>query len=529
MENTAPTNTNASKRDFRWLWRAGWIVLALAAGLALYLVLTARRPVIYSPATTVRPSPEYERKLDPARSNRGVEISDTNPPPVVTVTTNAGQIHVSYPAPQNHSVETLGFVQQRMEGSEKLQLGDVSLKLKRIGFAWTPPPTNSPSGTSSPVPAKLYPGKFYSTDGTLKPVPIKFHSVGVNVSPVPAQFYDAELKPVADAEVLRALPELREREMMPQWNYPTYRFDLELLGGPWMVLESKLYDATTHAPLGDEGWHQPIKDGHSYNVAPFLWRQAPVELMIDLVTGPVEEEEILPQPGAYFTIGGCRYYLLYATDSADPSSQRSDAKTVSLTFTPFSGQRTSRKQSFLYFKASPYAAKTAFQMDYLDAEGKLFAWHDLSLRFPLRHYVSGELAAIKKIRVRKYTRGHRVVIRLPALPALPTMNQNMDDLFQVRTPLLKFERRQEQEEYIQRMTQLVFGFNPTTNPPTSIYPRWFTNATPVEVLEDYAQVMGVSGQLYVDQEKLQIRKDDRSGALEVKEKLLKLWEKLKGP
>ncbi len=507
MENTAPANTNASKRDFRWLWRTGWVVLALVAGLALFLVLTAK-PAFYSPAKTVRSSPEYETKLDPARSNRGVEISDTNPPPVVTVTTNAGRIQVSYPAPQNHSVETLGFARHWIEGSDKLQLGDVSLQLKRIGFAWAPPSTNS---TSSNLPRSHPP-------------------VHGNQSRVPAQFYDAELRPVAEAEVLRALPERQEREMTTENNYPSYRFDLELLGGPWMVLEAKLYDATTHAPLNNEGRQQRLKYGHSYTTASLLWRPTPVELIVDLVTGPLDEEEMLPLPGAFFTFGGCRYHLLYATDSADFFSQRANPKTMALEFMPFTGQRSKVKLSSLYFRASPYAAQMAFQFEYLDAEGKPIAWYDMgSFRGELRHRVYSELAAIKKIRVRKYTRGHRVVIRLPALPALPTINQNMDDLFQVRAPLLKFESRQEQEEYIRRMTQLGFGFNPTTNPPTSIYPRWFTNATAVEVLEDYAKVIGVSGQLYVDQEKLQILKGKPSVLLEARENILKLWGKLRGP
>lgn len=500
MDELTPTDSASATppRRYRWVWRVCWLLLLVLFVAVLYLVLTAR-PAFYSSATTLRPSSDYDQKLDPTRSNVHADTVSNSAPPVITATTNAGKIRIEYPKPKAHSVEILGFAKHQIEGSEKIQLGDVSLQLKRIGYAWVPPPTNSS---------------------------------GSNLSPVPARFFDAELKPIAEAEILREFPNSWEREMETAKNFSTYRFDLEILGEPWRVLDVSLYDATTHAPLTSGSSIQYIKNGYKYSTSPFLWRSTPVALMVDLAVGPLEEEEFLPQPGGFFSLAGRRYYLLFATDdpSAGSYSQITDAKKVSIQFTPLIGQRPSVKESYFLYQASPYAAQAAFHFEYLDAEGKIIARSGGNTsNGELMQNVPCELAAIKKIRVRKFRMAHRVVIRLPALPGLPPENESVDNLFQVRAPLLKFTHQSEQQEYIRRMTQLDMSYLSSTNFPANIYPRWFTNATTAEVLEDYAQIMGVQGQLFVDQERLLIENGKLPWPLEMQRKMLKQWEKLRGP
>ena len=184
----------------------------------------------------------------------------------------------------------------------------------------------------------------------------------------------------------------------------------------------------------------------------------------------------------------------------------------------------------MLFRASPYPAQHAFEIEYLDINGKkLETAGGGSGGGQIIQSVRGQLADIHKIRVRKYRTGHRVIIQLPRLPGLPPENQKVDNLFLVRVPILKFNRQYEQEEYLRKMTQLGLPYIPSTNTAAMIYPRWLTNATTLQVLNDYAHMMGVQGQLYVNQEKLQIENGQRPWLMQLREKAQAVWEKLRGP
>jgi hypothetical protein len=471
-------------------------VLLIVAGVGVYLVLTTR-PAYYSPADVVRKSSDYQRKLNPPR----VAMLATNASPItnLTITTNFGKVRLEYPVTQPSSVEVINFTVHHLTNGELAQLGGTSIRLRRIGQAWAPPGTNSQSS---------------------------YHNN------IPAQFYDADLKILSDAEVVRAMPERWDRTVDCQDNRPTVSFDLEIRGDPWKVLGAGLYDARSQQAVSS-GWSsRQSKDGYRYDMHPYIWHYAPVEFMVDLGLGPVTEEEISPQPGSHFQVGPCRYQLIFAGDgySAGSYSSSSGATMASFELSAPVQQQASRKECVFLFHSSPTANHSVFELEYLDAAGKKIETSGgSSSGSQILQGVRGELAAVKKIRVRKYSSGHRVVIRLPGLPGLPPENQQVDNLFRVRAPLLRFDREYEQQEYIRRVTQLDMVHISTPNLPAGTYPRWFTNATPVEVLEDYAHVMGIQGQLYVNQEKLLIEKGKLPWPLEAQEKLLKLWKKLRGP
>jgi hypothetical protein len=250
-----------------------------------------------------------------------------------------------------------------------------------------------------------------------------------------------------------------------------------------------------------------------------------------MVLGPEEVEELRPQVGESFTVGGSRYQLIFAADnlSAQNYSQGSGSKTSYLELgMPFANK--GQKKSLLLFNITPVARQNVFEMDYLDAGGKVTTtaggnWSGAEIIQNLRC----ELADVKTIRVRKFSAGHRFVFRLPRLPGLPPENQQVDNLFAVRVPLLRFDRDYEQAEYIRRITQLGMPSLSAPSLPPGTYPRWLTNATVAEVLEDYRQVMGVTNYFYVDREKLTIEKRDRDWLQEGLEETLKTLKKLRGP
>ncbi|MGV3755241.1 MAG: hypothetical protein ACO1QS_07655 [Verrucomicrobiota bacterium] len=495
MENTAPTTSTVSaKRDLRWFWYACWVVLFVVAGVALYLVLTAR-PAYYSPAAQVRKNDDYEKKLKPPPVN-ALATNAPLTPPNVTLTTNNGELRIEYLYSGTVTKEALNFTIHHVDGGALARLGDTAFRLKRIGTAWTPPSTNISYGTT-----------------------------------LPARFYGADLKLLPDADVLADLPKTWERQIHCRDNYPNFRFDFEITGGEWKMLTASFYDARTHSTISS-GWSgQEWKQGYKYEIGLQMWHSAPVDLMIDVATAPVEVEEIEPRAGASFQAGAARYHLIFTGDDLSGGSygSSSDGKKTSFHI-PLTQPNRPQKECVFIYHCEANAQHKPFELEYLDAAGKkIETAGGGSSSGQIIQGLRGELANVKKIRVRKYLSGHRVIIRLPGLPELPPENQNVDNLFRVRAPMLKFNREYEQAEYIRRITQMDLVHVTTPNFPPGTYPRWFTNATPVEVLEDYATIMGVPGQLYANPEKLAIEKGFRPWPMEAQEKLQKLWKKLRGP
>jgi hypothetical protein len=316
-------------------------------------------------------------------------------------------------------------------------------------------------------------------------------------------------------------------------NRNSYQFDFEILGPAWKFQSLALFDARTQSRLTDGSSSSSRKDGYRVELEPYLWHQAPVELVADITTGPTEEEEILPQPGSSFTVGPVSYHLIFTGDnlSGNSYSYGSSGNSSHMELqAPAARQNQKSKECVFVFLGLPLSTLSPFDIEYLDADGKPLKTIGYSRSgSKILQGVEGEVQHIKKIRVRKYTAHHRVVIRLPELPNLPAANRNLENLFAARTPYLRFEREYEHEEFIRRIVQLESPHLTGPMLPPGTYPRSFTNATVMDVLEDYARVHGISGQFYVNQEKLSIEKGQRQWPDEVREKLVKLWKRLSGP
>jgi hypothetical protein len=496
MDETAPTIT---ARKVRWLWRACWLLLLLLTGIGLYLVATAR-PAFYSPPDEVRKTGDYTQKLNPPRLN----AIGTNLSPLAalktTITTNQGEIRIEYLKTDSKTVDTLGFTLHPLKGADVARAGESSVRLRRIGYAWAPPGSHMK----------------------------QIYSVGI-----PADFFDGDLKPLTLAEVQRDLTNQWDRTVDASLNSPGFRFDLEFSSPHWKVLGVGLYDARTHVPL-TSGWGGQHLGEHGYKISmrPYIRHSVPVELIVDVALDAGADEEILPQTGSTFTIGPCRYHLVHIAEHVPASnfSYGEGGKQLSVFFPQPAVQQPPLKECAFVFHASPGARQAAFVLEYLDAAGnKLETGGGGSSGSQIVQGVKSELADIKKIRVRKFRSGHRLIFQLPGLPGLPPPPQKMNNLFQVRASRLYFDSDWEQADYVRRITQLEMAHISKPGPPAGTYPRWLTNVTMEDVLKDYAQVNGLQGQLYVDQETLKIEQGAHPWPLQVKERLQKLWEKLHGP
>lgn len=495
-------STPPLKSRYRWVWRSCWIVLLLAFVWGVYLLLIGL-PVLYSPPDKVRWSPDYLTKMNPPRQATPMSKILTNGPSAIKVTTNKNQVRIEYTMPQSHLADLVGFTLHRVNCSDIVRMGDLAFKLKRIGYGWAPPGTNTQASSTQ----------------------------------VPANFYDPDFRLLTEAEVKQELPQSSERSISCQSSRPSYRFDMEISGGPSKFLWANLFDARTQVEL-TSGWGHDERGQtlHMLEMNPFLWRKTPVELVVDFATDV--QEEILAFTNASFTIGAARYHLVFAGDGLSrrtishgwDDTQASIEVSLAATNAP-RGQLDDL--CLLVFDSATRPSQSVFELEFLDTDGKkIETGAGNTYLSQEKHWLYCKKSEIKSIRVRKFTKAHRIVMSFPNLPGPSPANQVVENLFDVRLPLLRFDNEAEQEEYLERITQLsLYRFHTFSSPslPSNSYPRWLTNATPVDVLEDFAQLQGVKGPFYVDQENLSIVEGSLPWLKQIKTKLDRLIEILKGP
>lgn len=497
MEENAPTSPPKSR--YRWVWRLCWIVLLLAFLWGAYMSLTGL-PALYSPADKVRkPASAYLDKMNPPRYAIQVSKTPTNGPTAITVTTNGSKVRIEYKMPKADPVDVVGFTLHRAKSDDIVRMGDLAFKLKRIGYGWAPPGTNT---------------QQYSTQ-------------------VPGVFYDADFRQLTDAEVKQELKHSWERSINSRGSRPSYRFDMEVSGGPNKFLGASLFDARTQVELTSGTSFSENGQTHTLEIEPFLWHKASVELVVDFASDM--QEEMLSLTNASFTIGVSRYHLVFAEDGfsssyyghgSDSSNPYVEVRLVA-TNSPVNPQK---EQCLLIYASSPPASQTAFELEYLDASGrKIETGGGSSSSGQIMQWLKCKKADIKSIRVKKYASAHRIVLSFPYLPGPPPSNQEIENLFQVRVPLLRFNYEHDERDFIERVTQVKLHNFPYTSLPSGTYPRWLTNATPADVLETYAQLQGIASPFYVDQDDFTVRQGSLTWPMQAKTKIEKFIKKMKGP
>ena len=496
MESTAPPNVS----KHLWLWVVFSLLLLALLGVGGYLLATGK-PAFYSPPDVVRKSRDYDEKMNPPKISFAGLNTNKLALSAVSVTTNQGKIRIEYPEVQSsgNSVVVQEFKLHRAEAGELVKIEGVEINLKRIGQAWAMPTTNANRWQRPRV---------------------------------PASFYRPNLVPMKNEEVVAELPDLWERQIGSRDNYNAYRFDFDINGGDWKFLSGSLFDARTHAQLVWGYSSGRRSRGLEWMIEPHIWHETPLDLVLDISVGPLEEEEMAPQQGNSFSVGPVTYQLLYCSGGLSTSthSSGSSGKMEYMEFVEWTPAITKKKESVFLFKSNNRVDQKNFEITYLDAENKPLntsaGGHSSQYLFDA---VYGDLAEVKKIRVRKYPVAHRIIYRLPGLPLGVPSNQKVDNLFQASVPMLRFDYEYEQKEFIQRVAQVEFGSFPRTNLPAGTYPRYFTNATVADVLKDYEKLMGAQGQAYVNQEKLQIEVGKRPWPLEALGKVQEFLKKIKGP
>lgn len=466
--------------------------MLLSALVIVYLAVTALPP-FYSPPDAVRKGSDYAGKIDPPKSSLKPDPK-TIPPPVFTIITNSGRITIKYPSSSVREIVTPPYTVHRLEGGQTIKLDDVSLRLKRIGHAWDPSPLARVRGSTH--------------------------------RNAPAQFYHPDLRPLSEAETQLAFSQSTDRLVELQNNRPSFRFDLEITGGTWRMLRTGLYDAQTQASINVFTVNRFTTEGYWFGTAPHLWHSTSVDLVFDLAVGMVQEMEIPFQRNMTFYVDNVRYDLIHAANDSGGGSRIYNKDMVEIPAP--SPVPLSHPQSILLYHPSHAPSDKLFELIYLDGSGKRIT-HSGSggVYSDIIETVEARLEEIRTVRIMKYGGLHRVVIRLPGLPGLP--DEPVQNLFAVRAPYLQFHNNSEQLVYVLLITQLDMQWTSPCSAPSAAYPRFFTNATAADVLEDYARLCGAPGSFYVDQENLTIKQGQVPWLMEAKEKLERTWEKLTTP
>jgi len=494
MENIPNTAMPPSKLRWLWLTLAGIVLVLFALG--GYLAVTSL-PALYSPPDRVRSNTDYDKKMNPPKV-KPMDAAALPAKPVITISTNSGRVRLEHAVINQTEIYPLTMGFHRLDGTNTVTVNGTSVSLKHIGYA------------------QMNPGQYRTNSYQYD---------------VPGQFYYPNLQPLTEEETTNAYPHTWERSLDCEAGSPTYRFVLDVGPGSYQFLSAQIFDARTHRSQ-TQGWSSQQNQSHGQMVTmrTAMWHQAPVEVVIDLALGKPEIEEIEPVAGASFRYGNSTQHLIYAGDVAEfsgwSSSSGSQSEHVELSL-PKAGQK--KPHAAFVFVGVPSTSFHAIDFEFLDKEGKpLSTGGGGSSGAHIIKNLEASAAEVKKIRVTKHLEAHRFVFSLPRLPGVLPGNEKMGNLFAVRIPFVAFREHYEQVNFLQRITQLDAGNALYNNIQPGSYPRTFTNTTPAEILADYARLLNVKGELYVNQETLKIE-ERKPFYLEVRNKVRDFWKKIKGP
>lgn len=436
---------------------AGLLLLLIGAGMVVWLWQGGKG--LYSNPTAVRTNDTYLRAHAPA----------TNIPPVpptlfdsITVTESETEISIANPVvPYILSDRTFGTLHVHHAGeSQTVRIGDGSISLLYIGTAY---------GTNPPANPRQH---AWEVDG---------------------KYFKPDLTPIGPDEMLGVLPK-RERKMHFNGEFPRVKFYFAGTNLPPMkALDFALFDARTRHPL--TGGHSRAGLHHAFRIETEakLWHSAPVELVFTIATGPLETFSMPAREAAELKFSGGHMRLILVTEhdlAGWSSSQQNGTNTMTfdLQASLTVANEDKPKTSFVFF-CWPMASKLPVDIEFLGADGKELPGPrgSGSSEQLLTASVQARPDEVHEVRIKYYPNVHRLIFTLPELPGLPEENRNLDNLFDVHIPFMRFRYeyafRQNIAELVQ-MSEPRFQFNY----PTNFFPATRTNTTARQLFHELAEM-----------------------------------------
>ncbi|MGZ8900711.1 MAG: hypothetical protein ACXW3Z_11500, partial [Limisphaerales bacterium] len=272
------------------------VLLVIGAfGLGLWFWKSQNR--FFSSPAAVRTNQIYLQAHAPVTN---VPSIDTNLFSQFQIARDTNRIQISFPdwTSGRGEVEYAPLNIHRANASQRIKIGEGSLRLVNIGMAYAQPRTNFDFGTQ-----------------------------------VPATYYTPDAKPVAREALPTMLPAYQQT-LSFDGTFPASQFVFASTNIPELkTLRFQAFDATTHYPLASGYSSGEFTNGFYFGSALHLWHQTPVELIVTVATGPTETYSITPEEGAELQYPGGRMRLLIMSeDDLGSWSSNSDGRTNVMTF-----------------------------------------------------------------------------------------------------------------------------------------------------------------------------------------------------
>jgi len=428
------------------------ILFALTLAAIAVVVILASKPKYFVDPKREGKKDDYLKIVTRAEPGPGI---DTELFKQLRITRTNESVRIVYPDSTHPDSRLLNYALHRVEGAGGIPtpMGRFSLRYQGIGY-----------------------GEFESDE-------LQNYD-----SDVTARYFDLRAGRLIPTNDVPNLIEGHERQLGFRGAFPKVRYLFEYPQDEKLkVISYHLFDANTKTRLtGGYSWGG--QDGKAYvEMDVKKWHSGPVELVVDLATGPVETIEIPPREGEVIRQPDWELRLAAVVEGDSSGTSSGSRGTNSYVQIRFRENETRRPETSFLFLGNPWAYHLPVDIAVTGKDGKEMTGGGggSSGRY-VRKGIRGTLEAIDHVRATIYKDVKRVVFTLPTVYGLPKENDEITNLFETRIPYMRIKSKWEFREAIEGLAQLRFAARtPAFNPPPAYFPIEFHDTTPRELLEEY--------------------------------------------
>lgn len=301
---------------------------------------------------------------------------------------------------------------------------------------------------------------------------------------IPATFYTPALRPVSREKTTSVIPDY-EGMLGTQGDFPSARFYFTHSNlPPFKNMRFSAFDARTGVSLTQGYGYSSLTNVFWYQPTIRLWHQTPIELVVTIATGPSQTYTLPPQTGAHLIYPGGALKLLTASPiEFGGQGSRSDGRTNHITFRAAKPSRfhPGPNASFIFY-GWPHGSLQG-ELEFYNHAGEKLKPHNSGSSGNILHLrVPGHPDDIKEIRFTHFPQLHRLIFTISELPGLPEENRHVQNLFDVRIPMMHFDYEYAFQDNLAQLLQMSHSTLPLTF--STSFPTTRTNITPRELFHE---------------------------------------------
>ncbi|MFP4581324.1 MAG: hypothetical protein ACLFQ6_11390 [Candidatus Sumerlaeia bacterium] len=474
---------------------AGFFLAIIAAGIGLYISLQRDSEWYCSPTT--------ERRDDADRFAKMIKLAPPPPPPAtpydfsqIKLEKTTGTYTVQYPFAPHDLTSTVPDQIHVLDTTTNENEENIPgiIRVKALATAWITELPEDQKDSDYPY---------------VRPEPVVFHPDG---SPM-------------DKDEGKKLMKRISSGMQPDHHEFIVVMDFENILEP-KILGYGLYDAATKRALtGGYSWQSKVNNQSSYvNFNMRNWRTAPAWLRVDIAYGPPVVKELPMDNTKTVNFGDfqCQFVEMFAGNPNSWSSGGGSGgvKKATIQF------KEEDNQTCILIYFSPEAERWKPTVEVLTTDGKV---HDAGGNrvgdvMKSTTFYRVKLEDIKSIRIVHRPNVYRCMIPVISSPGMPEENSQVDNLFDVRVPYIRFKSKWEFDDIHNILLVANTSYKNINSPeiPDTEFPMEFHNVTVEELYRKYVSYYPDPVTLSVDE------KDSRitiSKPIPLKERIKEIMQK----